>query len=124
MIARLGLLAAVVVLGVGIVFVGARGLGGVVGGIGSTLGGFVVNVTSTPSPRASVFALTMAPTLKQPTEPYTSQSMVDLEVSVPQSWRATRTTGSTSISRCPARTLRSSRRRPSPTRRGRSSRSS
>ena len=84
MAARLGLLAAVAVLGVGIVFVGARGLGGVVGGIGSTLGGFVDNVTSTPSPRASVLALTMAPTLKQPTEPYTSQTMVDLEVSVPQ----------------------------------------
>jgi hypothetical protein len=83
LIARLGLIAAVVVLGVGIVFVGARGLGGVVGGIGSTLGGFVSNVTSTPSPLASLVALTIAPTLKQPTEPYTSESMVDLEVTVP-----------------------------------------
>jgi hypothetical protein len=84
MIARLGLLAAVGARRRDRVRRGARGLGGVVGGIGSSLGGFVDNVTSTPSPRASVFALTLAPTLKQPTEPYTSQSMVDLEVSVPQ----------------------------------------
>ena len=83
MIARLGLLAAVVVLGVGIVVVGARGLGGVAGGIGSTLGGFVDNVTSTPPPRASIIPLTIAPTLKQPTEPYTSEKTVDLEVTVP-----------------------------------------
>ncbi len=82
-IARLGLLAAVVVLGVGILYIGARGLGGVVGGIGSTVGGFVDNVTSTPTPRSSVIALTLAPTLKQPTEPYTSQATVDLEVTVP-----------------------------------------
>jgi len=83
-LARIGLIAAVVVLGAGILYIGARGIGGVVGGIGSTVGGFVNNVTSTPTPRASAVDLAIAPTLKQPTEPYTNQPTVDLEVSVPQ----------------------------------------
>jgi hypothetical protein len=83
MIARIGLLATVIVLGAGVLYAGAGGLGFVVGGIGSTVGGFVTNITSTPSPRASIALLSQAPTLKQPTEPYTSATMVDLEVTVP-----------------------------------------
>lgn len=83
MIVRIGMLGAVVALGAGVLYLGAGGLGFAVGGIGSTLGGFVQNVTSTPSPRATVALVTAAPSLEQPTEPYTSDATVDLIVSVP-----------------------------------------
>jgi glucodextranase-like protein len=83
--ARLGLIALVVVLGVGVLTVAAGGLGIVVGGMGSTLTGFIDDVTSTPSPKATVAAVVDAPTLEQPTEPYTSQRTADLVVTVPAS---------------------------------------
>jgi hypothetical protein len=83
MIARIGLIAGVIALVVAIVYVGARGIGGVFGGIGGALGGFVQGVTATPSPKPSLILISDAPTLAQPTEPYTSQSSVDLVVTVP-----------------------------------------
>jgi len=83
MVARIGFLAAVVALGVGVLYVGMGGLGFVVGGIGSTVGGFVGDVTSTPTPNASSAQISNAPTLAQPTEPYTSATTVDLVVTVP-----------------------------------------
>jgi len=82
-IARLGMLAAVVALGLGVLYIGVGGIGIVVGGIGSTVGGFVDRVTSTPTPNASVAAVSNAPSLAQPTEPYTSATTVDLVVTVP-----------------------------------------
>jgi hypothetical protein len=54
-----------------------------VGGIGSTVGGFVANVTSTPSPKPTLAIVADAPSLEQPTEPYTSAAIVDLVVTVP-----------------------------------------
>ena len=83
MIARIGFLAAIVALGVGVLYVGVGGLGIVAGGVGSTLSGFVSNVTSTPSPKATIAARADAPSLEQPSEPYTSAATVDLVVSVP-----------------------------------------
>jgi Bacterial Ig-like domain (group 1). len=83
LIGKLGLIAAVGVLGVGVLYLGAGGLGKLVGGIGSALGGFVVSVTATPTPRPSVVAVSDAPTLQEPTEPYTAESTVDLVVTVP-----------------------------------------
>lgn len=77
------MLAAVVALGLGVFYVGVGGLAFVVGGIGSTVGGFVDGVTSTPTPNASVAAISNSPTLAQPTEPYTSATTVDLVVTVP-----------------------------------------
>jgi Glucodextranase, domain B/Bacterial Ig-like domain (group 1) len=82
---RIALIAAVLALGAGVLYVGARGLGVVVGGVGSTLGGFVQNVTSTPAPTPVVDAISLAPTLDQPSEPYTSEAAVDLVVTVPAS---------------------------------------
>ena len=84
MIARLGLLVAVVALGAVVLVVGFGGLRFVAAGIGSTVGGFVTNVTSTPSAKASIAILTDAPTLKQPREPYTTSKTVDLVVTVPE----------------------------------------
>jgi hypothetical protein len=84
-IVRLALIAAVLALSAGILYVGARGFGVVVGGVGSTLSGFVKGVTATASPSPIVDAISAAPKLDQPTEPYTSESSVDLVVTVPAS---------------------------------------
>jgi hypothetical protein len=83
LIFRLALVAGVLVLGAVVLYIGARGIGSVVGGIGSTLGGFVNGVTATATPQSSLGAISAAPTLQQPTEPYTSQASVDLVVTVP-----------------------------------------
>jgi hypothetical protein len=80
---RLALIAGLVALGAGVLYVGAHGFGMVVGGVGSTLGGFVKGVTSTPSPSPIVEDVSLAPSLDQPSEPYTSQATVDLVVTVP-----------------------------------------
>ena len=82
-IVRLALIAAVLAMRAGIVYVGVRGFGVVVGGVGSTLSGFVKGVTATPSPSPIVDDISIAPTLDQPSEPYTSQPAVDLVVTVP-----------------------------------------
>ena len=75
--------AAIVALGVAVLYVAVGGLGKVAGGIGSTLGGFVTNVTSTPSPRASDLIPADPPSIEQPAEPYTSEATADLAVTVP-----------------------------------------
>jgi hypothetical protein len=84
-IIRLGLIAAVLALSAGILYVGVRGFGFVVGGVGSSLSGFVKGVTATPSPSPIVDDIANAPTLDQPSEPYTSEANVDLVVTVPAS---------------------------------------
>ena len=84
-VARLGLIGLVVVLGVGVLTLAAGGLGVVVGGMGSTVGGFIDDVTSTPSPKPTVAQAVDAPTIEQPSEPYTNQRTVDLVVTVPRS---------------------------------------
>ncbi len=80
---RIALALAVVALGAGILFVGANGIGAVVSALGANVSGFISNVTSTPSPKPSIATVSDAPSLRQPGEPYTSQSTVDLEVSAP-----------------------------------------
>ena len=83
MVVRIALIAVVLALGAGVLYVGMRGLGSVVGGIGSTVGGFIKSVTSTPSPKPSAIVISDAPSLEQPSEPYTSEPSVDLVVTVP-----------------------------------------
>jgi hypothetical protein len=84
-IIRLGLIAAILALSAGILYVGVRGFGFVVGGVGNSLNGFVKGVTATPSPSPIVDEVSNAPTLDQPSEPYTSEATVDLVVTVPAS---------------------------------------
>ena len=83
MIVRIGMLAGILALGAGVLYLGVGGLGFVVGGIGSTVSGFVTNVTSTPAPKPTLATVADAPSLEQPTEPYTSEAIVDLVVTVP-----------------------------------------
>ncbi len=83
MVFRLGLLVAVLALSVGVLLVGMKGFGSIVGGLGSAFGGFVAGVTSTPSPKPVVVTVADPPSLDQPSEPYTAETTVDLVVTVP-----------------------------------------
>lgn len=83
LVAKLGLVAAVALLGVTVLYVGAGGLGGAFAGITASLGGFVTSITAAPTPKPSAFAVSDPPTLEQPTEPYTAEATVDLVVTVP-----------------------------------------
>ena len=68
----------------GVLFVGGHGFRArAVGGLGSTVGGFVGNVTATSTPEPSIATISDPPSLVQPTEPYTTESTVDLVVTVP-----------------------------------------
>lgn len=74
---------AVLALGAGVLYVAAGGLGKVAGALGSTIAAFVENVTTTPTPTPPPVTVSDAPTLRQPAEPYTNQTQVDLVVVVP-----------------------------------------
>ncbi|MFL5645537.1 MAG: Ig-like domain-containing protein [Chloroflexota bacterium] len=80
---RIALVFGVVMLGALVLYVGVGGVGMVARGVSSTLGGFVSDVTSTPSPKATIPVVADSPTLAQPAEPYTSVGTIDLVVTVP-----------------------------------------
>ncbi|MDO8483443.1 MAG: hypothetical protein Q7S35_00695 [Candidatus Limnocylindrales bacterium] len=82
-VAKLGLLAAVALLGLTVLYLGVGGLGSVVGGISASLGGFITSITAVPTPKPSVIAVSDPPTMQQPAEPYTAETTVDLVVTVP-----------------------------------------
>lgn len=73
----------VAALGAGVLYLGMGGFGRVVGGLGSSVAGFVQGVTATAKPKPSVASISDPPSLEQPTEPYTSAATVDLVVTVP-----------------------------------------
>ena len=83
MVAKLGLIAAVALLGLTVLYLGAGGLGTVVAGFTKSLGGFVTSITAEPTPKPSAIAISDPPTLEQPAEPYTAEGTVDLVVTVP-----------------------------------------
>ena len=80
---QIALVFGVVLLGALVLYVGVGGIGMVARGVSSTLGGFVSDVTSTPSPKATTAVVADSPTLAQPAEPYTALATVDLIVTVP-----------------------------------------
>jgi hypothetical protein len=82
-VAKLGLLAAVALLGLTVLYVGVGGLGSAVNGLSAALGGFITNITAAPTPRPSVAVVSDPPSLQQPAEPYTAEATVDLVVTVP-----------------------------------------
>lgn len=81
---RLLLVIAVIGLGAGVLYLGAGGLTTVAGMVGSTLTGFVQDVTATPTPTPTKVAAATTPTIAAPSEPYTNQESVDLVVTVPK----------------------------------------
>ncbi|HEX6867594.1 MAG TPA: Ig-like domain-containing protein [Candidatus Limnocylindrales bacterium] len=80
---RIALVFAVVFLGALVLYAGVGGVGMLARGVSSTLGGFVSDVTSTPSPKATLAVVADSPSLAQPEEPYTALGTVDLVVTVP-----------------------------------------
>jgi hypothetical protein len=80
---RLLLVVAVAALGVGVLVVASGGLGRVATAVGSTLAGFLSDITSTPAPSVAEATVADAPVLDAPAESYTNQPSVDLVGTVP-----------------------------------------
>ena len=83
-LARLGLIAAIGLLSVAVLYIGMAGVGSVAGSIGKALTGFVSNVTATPSPTPALVSVSDPPIIAQPDEPYTSDATANLLVTVPK----------------------------------------
>ncbi len=83
MLGRFVLVVAVLALAAGVLYLGAGGLTTVAGSVGSTLTGFVEDVTATPTPSPTITPAAKAPSIATPQEPYTNQASVDLVVTVP-----------------------------------------
>ncbi|HEX5590506.1 MAG TPA: hypothetical protein VFX65_09475 [Candidatus Limnocylindrales bacterium] len=84
--ARFLLVVAVVALG-GAVFVTATGgVGSLVRALGSSLSGFVDNITATPTPSSTPVIVAGAPVIASPAEPYTNQATADLQVTIPDEY--------------------------------------
>lgn len=77
MIGRLVLALGVVAAAGGVLYVGAGGLGTVARSIGSTISGFVEDVTATPVPSVTPVPATDVPSIVAPAEPYTNAETVD-----------------------------------------------
>ena len=82
LVGRLALGAAILGLGAGVLYLGAGGLTTVAGMVGSTLTGFVEDVTSTPTPIPTEAPVAQPPSIASPSEPYTNRETVDLIVTV------------------------------------------
>ena len=75
--------AAVVVVGLLVLYIGAGGLGVVANTLGGTITSFVEGVTATPTPSTTPQTVAEAPSIESLTEPYTNENEVDLSVTVP-----------------------------------------
>jgi hypothetical protein len=80
---RLLFAAAVVALGAGVLFVANGGVGRAAAFLGSTMAGFVDDLSATPAPSATPLVVATSPVLDSPEEPYTNQPLVDLAGRVP-----------------------------------------
>jgi hypothetical protein len=81
---RLGLVVAVVALGMGVYTVATGGLGRVATAIGDTVDGVLDRLTATPKPSPTQLVASDSPILEAPDEPYTNRTAVDLVVTVPR----------------------------------------
>lgn len=77
------LIVAVVALGGGVLILASGGLARVTAAIGTSLTGFVSDLTATPSPSAKVDDASDSPVLTAPDEPYTRTATVDIVGTVP-----------------------------------------
>jgi Glucodextranase, domain B len=83
MLIRAGMAVAVMALGVGVFVVASGGLSRVVAAIGSSVDGFIDDLSATPSPRPTVAMVADSPLIEAPAEPYTNQPAIDLVITVP-----------------------------------------
>ncbi|MEO8463230.1 MAG: Ig-like domain-containing protein [Chloroflexota bacterium] len=77
------LVVALAALGVAVFMTASGGVGKLVGALGSSMFGFVDKITSTPAPSATELIVAGAPLITPPSEPYTNQTSVDLQITVP-----------------------------------------
>lgn len=70
-------------LGVVVVVGAVGGLSRAVAAVGGIFTGFFDDVTATPKPSATIAAISDAPTVEAPDEPYTSAASIDLVVTLP-----------------------------------------
>lgn len=80
---QLLLAAGVLALGVGVLILATGGFGKIVGAIGTTVNGFVNELTATAVPSIAPITAADAPVLEAPEEPYTNQATVDLIGTIP-----------------------------------------
>jgi hypothetical protein len=83
--ARLMLVAAVAALGALMLYTATGGLARAVAAVADSVGGFVDNLSATPTPSRPPETIADAPVIETPQEPYTNQPTVDLVVLVPAS---------------------------------------
>jgi hypothetical protein len=81
---RLLFAAAVLALGAGVLFVANGGVGRAADFLGSTLAGFVSNISATPAPSIAPPVVSDSPLLDAPEEPYTNVATVDLAGRIPE----------------------------------------
>ena len=84
--ARVMLIVAVVALGGAVYATATGGIGSLVRALGTSLSGFVDELTATPLPSSTPIVIAGAPVIASPTEPYTNQPRADLEVTVPDDY--------------------------------------
>jgi hypothetical protein len=82
--ARLLLGVAVAALGVVVFAAATGGIGSLVSALGSSFGNFFGDILATPSPSATGVIVVDSPIITPPTEPYTNQTSVDLDISLPE----------------------------------------
>jgi len=82
--ARLLLVVSLVALGAVVFMTATGGLGKLVGALGSSLSGFVGQITETQRPSSTPLIVADAPVILSPTEPYSNQAAADLQVTVPE----------------------------------------
>jgi len=80
---RLLFIVALVALSGGVLFAATGGVGRIADAVGSTLTGFVTDLTTNPSPSPSIGVLSGAPSLEKPDEPYTNQPTIDIVGTIP-----------------------------------------
>lgn len=82
--ARIVLGVAVSALGVVVFAAATGGIGSLVSALGASFGGFFDEILATPSPSASGVVVVDSPIITPPSEPYTNQPTVDLDISLPE----------------------------------------
>jgi hypothetical protein len=85
LVGRLLLITVVVAIAVGVLYIAVGGANRVMASLSSSVGGFIQGVTATPVPSATPLAVSDAPSIESPSEPYTKSDSVDLVVTVPAS---------------------------------------